>query len=117
MTWEGAMDVNLKGVYLCMKHEIPAMLKTGGGAIDYARDGIRINAVCPGFTHSEMVDPFLRDAPDLMTGMIDHFSASGRVGDSDAVADTIAFLCSHDARFVNGAALVVDGGDRGAAFM
>lgn len=150
--WDAAMDVNLKGVYLCMKHEIPAMLKAGGGAIvnvasifgikpnnmgatvygtskfgligmtkiaaiDYARDGIRINAVCPGFTHSEMVDPFLREAPDLMKVMVDHYSAAGRVGEADEVADAIAFLCSADARFVNGAALVVDGGDRAAAFM
>jgi NAD(P)-dependent dehydrogenase (short-subunit alcohol dehydrogenase family) len=80
-------------------------------AIDYGRQGIRINAICPGFTHSEMVDPFLRDAPDLMRTIVDHYSASGRVGEADEVANAIAFLCSDSARFVNGAALTVDGGD------
>lgn len=149
--WDDTVAVNLTGVFLCMKYEIPEMLKNGGGAIvnvasvfglkpnnmggtaygttkfgvvgmtkiaaiDYGRQGVRINAICPGFTHSEMVDPFLEDAPELMKTMIDHFSASGRVGDGDEVADAIAFLCSHDARFINGATLVVDGGDRGRAW-
>jgi NAD(P)-dependent dehydrogenase (short-subunit alcohol dehydrogenase family) len=149
--WDDTMAVNLKGVFLSMKYEIPAMLKNGGGAIvnvasvfglkpnnmgatvygaskfgligltqiaaiDYARQGIRINAVCPGFTHSAMVDPFLLYAPDLMRTALNHFTASGRVAEADEVADAIAFLCSHSARSMTGAALVVDGGDRARAW-
>ena len=149
--WDRVMNVNLKGVFLCMKYEIPAMLKNGGGAIvnmasiyglkpnnlgatpygtskfgvvgmtkiaaiDYGQKGIRINAICPGFTHSELVDPLLRDAPDVMRKMVDHYTAQNRIGDADEIADVIAFLCSHDARFVNGAALAVDGGDRMRAY-
>ena len=43
-----------------------------------------------------------------MRAVIDRHSASGRVGESEEIADAIAFLCSHSARFVNGAELVVD---------
>ena len=96
--------------YCATKFAVIGLTKTA--AIDYAQQGIRVNAICPGFTHSEMVDPYLRDAPDLMKPVIDQFSASGRLGESDEVADAIAFLCSHSARFINGAELTVDGGDR-----
>jgi len=85
-------------------------------AIDYGQQGIRVNAVCPGYAHSEMVDPYLRDEPELMTTIIEQYSAFGRVGESDEVADAIAFLCSRSARFINGAELVVDGGDRVRAY-
>jgi NAD(P)-dependent dehydrogenase (short-subunit alcohol dehydrogenase family) len=149
--WDETINVNLKGVFLSMKYEIPAMLKSGGGAIvnvssifglkpnnmggtaygttkfavvgltkiaavDYGQQGIRINAICPGFAHSEMVDPIIRDAPDLMRTMVRSYSAQNRVGEADEIADAIAFLCSHSARFINGAALVVDGGDRARAY-
>ena len=88
--WERIMDINLKGVWLCMKYEIPQMLKTGGGAIvnassfagitasrlglvvysgskhgvigltktaavEFGKQGIRINAVCPGATRTAML--------------------------------------------------------------
>jgi NAD(P)-dependent dehydrogenase (short-subunit alcohol dehydrogenase family) len=51
-----------------------------------------------------------------MRTALSHYSSSNRVGDADEIADAIAFLCSHSARFVNGAALVVDGGDRARAY-
>jgi NAD(P)-dependent dehydrogenase (short-subunit alcohol dehydrogenase family) len=95
--------------YVATKHAVIGLTKTA--AIDYGQQGIRVNAICPGFAHSEMVDPYLRDAPDLMKTVIDQLSASGRVGEADEIADAIAFLCSHSARFINGAELSVDGGD------
>src|SRR5262249_39234220 len=90
--WDEVIGVNLKGVFLCLKHEIPALLANGGGAIvnvasiygvkpsdmghaaysaskhgvvgltqsaaaDYGQSGLRINAIAPGFTRTEMVDP------------------------------------------------------------
>jgi NAD(P)-dependent dehydrogenase (short-subunit alcohol dehydrogenase family) len=48
--------------------------------------------------------------------MIDQFTASDRLGGSDEIADTIAFLCSHAARFFHGATFVVDGGDSGRVY-
>ncbi len=85
---------------------------TKNAAVDYGQQGIRVNAICPGYTHSEMVDPFLRNAPERMNKVVNQYSASGRVGEAAEIADAIAFLCSDSARFVNGAELTVDGGDR-----
>ncbi len=100
--------------YCASKYGVIGLTKTA--AVDYGQRGIRVNAICPGFTHSEMVDPYLRRAPDLMDRVVKQYSASGRVGDPDEIADAIAFLCSHSARFVNGAELTVDGGDRVRAY-
>ena len=140
------MDINLKAVWMCMKYEIPAMLKNGSGsivnisssygskpsdlghapysaskfaviglsksaAIDYGSQGIRINVVSPGFTHSEMVDPYIEAMPDLIDTAVSRHSASGRVGDPAEVAAAITWLCSDAASFVNGAVIPVDGGD------
>lgn len=144
--WDAVMNVNLKGVWLCMKYEIPAMLKQSKGAIvnvssiygykpsdvghapyctskfgviglsktaaiDYARQGIRVNVVTPGFTHSGMIDPLAEAAPELAKALCSRYSAQNRLGEPGEVADAITWLCSDDARFVNGAVLAVDGGD------
>ena len=144
--WDAAMNINLKAVWMCMKYEIPAMLKHGRGAIvnvssiygfkpsdvghapycaskfaviglsktaaiDYALQGIRVNVVSPGFTHSEMVDPGVEALPELFKAVVQRYSAQNRVGDAEEVAEAITWLCSDAARFVNGAVRAVDGGD------
>jgi A-factor type gamma-butyrolactone 1'-reductase (1S-forming) len=77
-------------------------------AIDYAQQGIRVNVVAPGFTHSEMVD----SAPvELLQTVALKYSAMNRLGEADETAEAITWLCSDAARFVNGAVLPVDGGD------
>ena len=143
--WDEVMGVNLKGVWLCMKHEIPAMLANGGGAIvnvasiygskpsdmghatyavskhgvvgltksaavDYGQSNIRINAVAPGFTLSEMVDPNRPGAAERYKLLIARHSAMNRFGKSEETANAIVWLCSDAASFVNGAVLAVDGG-------
>jgi NAD(P)-dependent dehydrogenase (short-subunit alcohol dehydrogenase family) len=147
--WDEVMNVNLKGVWLCMKHQIPAMLAGGGGAIvnvasiygskpsdmghgpyatskhaviglttsaavDYGQSPIRINAVAPGFTRSEMVNP------DRAPRAAEHYklltarhSSMNRLGRAEEVANAIVWLCSDEASFVNGAVLTVDGGGAG----
>lgn len=144
-TWDAVMNTNLKAVWMCMKYEIPAMLRSGAGAIvnissiygfkgsdlghapyaaskfgvigltksaaiDYGQRGIRINAVAPGFTHSEMVDPYVEAAPEFMNTIIHRHSAMNRLGHAEETAEAIVWLCSDAARFVNGAVLPVDGG-------
>lgn len=89
---------------------------TQSAAIDYAPQGIRVNAVCPGFTHSEMVDPYVEAAPDLMKTIVSRHSAQNRLGDAHETAEAIAWLCSDAASFVNGAALPVDGGTTSRPF-
>jgi len=140
------MNSNLKGVWMCVKYEIPAMLTHGKGsivnissiygfkpsdvghapycaskfgliglsktaAVDYAQQGIRVNVVSPGFTHSEAVDPYIESEPELMKAVVGRYSAANRLGDADEVAESIAWLCSDASRFVNGVVLPVDGGD------
>lgn len=143
--WNTTINVNLTGVWLCMKYEIRAMLKSGGGsivnissiygykpsdvghsaysaskhgviglsgsaAIDYAKDGIRVNTVCPGYCHSEMVDPAFEAQPELAKSVLNRHSATERLGESDEAAEVMAWLCSDASSFVNGASLTVDGG-------
>ena len=95
--------------YLASKHAVIGLSKTA--AIDYGQQGIRINVVSPGFTHSEMVDPFLENAPDLMKDVIQRHSGMNRVGLAEESADAMFWLGSDGARFVNGAVIPVDGGD------
>ncbi|KAL5359436.1 oxidoreductase, partial [Aspergillus floccosus] len=81
---------------------------TRSDAIDYSKDGIRVNCVCPGVietpmtTYNEEVRERLRPAVDI--------APMRRMGKPEEVADTVLFLCSTFASFVQGHALVVDGG-------
>ena len=143
--WDEVMGVNLKGVWLCMKHEIAALLAGGGGAIvnvasiyglkpsdighapystskfgvvgltqsaasDYGQMGLRINAIAPGFTRSEMVDPNRPGAAERYRALTARHSGMNRLGRADEPANAIVWLCSDAASYVNGAVLVVDGG-------
>lgn len=142
--WDTVMDVNLKGVFLCMKYEIAEMLKTGGGTIvnnssvyglksstvghmpyavskhgmialtktaahEYATKGIRINAVCPGWTHSEIVDAALEAYP-AVNQLIAEQVPMQRVADSIEIARVVMWLCSDESSYITGQAIAPDGG-------
>ncbi|MGZ4795893.1 MAG: SDR family NAD(P)-dependent oxidoreductase [Acidimicrobiia bacterium] len=80
-------------------------------AIDYGRSGIRVNAICPGFIDTPMLQAVF--AMDGMEGVLADITAAhqlGRLGRADEIAAAAAFLCSDDASFVTGVALPVDGG-------
>lgn len=77
-------------------------------ALDHGRDGVRVNAVCPSLTHSEMTDG-MQDNTALIDKFIERIPL-GRVAEPDDIAAVIAFLASDDARFVTGVNLPVDGG-------
>lgn len=144
--WDAALATNLRSVFVCMKHQIPAMLARGGGAIvnmasryglfagdignapyatskfgvvglsktaaiDYAEQGLRINAICPGYIHSEMVDPFLESEPELMSRIIHRHNGMNRVGEPQEIAEAVTWLLSSQSSFVNGTALLVSGGE------
>jgi len=141
--WDTIMNVNAKGVFLGMKHAIPAMQRTGGGAIvnissisgfvgqkmihmaynaskgavriatkaaavQYARDGIRVNSVHPGMlppmrSSKTSADPAWRAK---MIGAVP-MKREGRV---EEVAYAVLFLASDEASYITGTELVVDGG-------
>lgn len=95
--------------YCASKFGVVGLSKTA--AIDYADKGVRVNAICPGFIHSEMVDPYIEAEPDLMARTILRHSAMNRVGESDEIAQAVTWLLSAQASFVNGTALLVSGGE------
>jgi NAD(P)-dependent dehydrogenase (short-subunit alcohol dehydrogenase family) len=132
--------VNLRSVFLCMKHEIPHMLAEGGSvvntasgaglvaypgqapyvsskhgvigltktaALEYGRQGVRVNAVCPGTVLTPMVEKVI--ARGLEPALI-ALHPIGRIGTADEVANAVLWLCSDDASFVIGHSLSVDGG-------
>ncbi|MFN7918703.1 MAG: SDR family oxidoreductase [Bryobacteraceae bacterium] len=94
--------------YCASKHAVIGLTKSA--AIDYAAQGIRANAVAPGFTHSDMVDPVAESSPDFMRAILTRHSAMRRLGESEEAAAAIVWLCSDAASFVNGAVIQVDGG-------
>lgn len=81
-------------------------------AIDYARDGIRVNSVAPGTIDSPMLAAFAaaQADPDATRKRFDEVQPRGRVGTIEEVADVVAFLLSSKASFINGATISVDGG-------
>ncbi|GGX04950.1 3-oxoacyl-ACP reductase [Pigmentiphaga litoralis] len=77
-------------------------------AMDHGRDGVRVNAVCPSLTRSEMTDDMFENQ-ELMDKFMERIPL-GRAAEAEDIADVIAFLGSDDARFVTGVNLPVDGG-------
>ena len=96
------------GPYAAAKHGVIGLTKTA--AVDYGDKGIRVNALCPGYCHSEMVDPYVEAEPALFEKIIARHSAMNRLGESHEVADAIEWLLSDKSSFVNGAAIPLDGG-------
>ena len=141
--WQRVLGVNLTGVWLCMKHEIPLMLKQGGAivnmssilgtvgfagsvaydaakhgvigltqtaALEYAVKGIRVNAVCPGFISTPMLEGAgIVPGTDLYKSIAD-LHPMKRLGTPEEVAEAVVWLCSDAASFVTGVSLLVDGG-------
>jgi NAD(P)-dependent dehydrogenase (short-subunit alcohol dehydrogenase family) len=141
--WQKVIAVNLTGVWLCMKHEIPALLKNGGAivnmasilgtvgfanasaytaakhgvigmtkvaAIEYATQGIRINAVCPGFIATPMLERAgMLENPELRE-MLENMHPVKRMGRPEEIASAVVWLCSAESSFVTGHAMLVDGG-------
>lgn len=96
-----------QAAYIACKHAILGLTKTA--AIDYAAQGIRINAVCPGVIRTPMAEELIRRNPQLEEMFTKEIPA-GRLGKSEEIADAVLWLCSPQASYINGHALVVDGG-------
>ena len=141
--WDRVIGINLKGVWLCMKNEIPKMLEHGGGAIvnmssiagligfqgispydaskhgvigltktaalEYAKQGIRVNAISPGIIHTAMIDRFTNGDP-AVTAQFTQGIPMGRMGKPEEIASAVIWLCSEGGGYTTGQSLVVDGG-------
>jgi len=145
--WDKLMDINLKGVWACLKAELPVMEAQGSGAIvntasesglvgmgglasysaskhgvvgltktvalEYATRGIRVNAIAPGPTNTNIQSGMSGGGdPSEMefdtSAMID--VPMDRIADPEEMAGAVAFLCSDDAWYISGHTLPVDGG-------
>lgn len=93
--------------YVASKHAVVGLTKAL--AIEWARFGIRVNAVAPGLTDSPMVQDLIRQFPQVMADRVSRIPLA-RPGVADEQADAIVFLASDQASYVTGAVLVVDGG-------
>src|SRR5689334_6943440 len=140
--WQRIVGINLTGVFLCMKYEIAAMKRTGGGAIintasvggligtagvtaycatkhgvvgltksaalDHIKDGIRINAVCPGGTRTAMLEEWFKH-PEVERAALSQ-TPIGRMADPSEIARSVLFLASDESSFFAGQAPVADAG-------
>jgi NAD(P)-dependent dehydrogenase (short-subunit alcohol dehydrogenase family) len=93
--------------YTASKHGVLGLTKCG--ATEYAKQGIRVNAICPGSTDTPMLRGFMGGDPD-MERLIRSTSITGELGKADDVAAAAVWLCSDDAAWVSGVSMVVDGG-------
>lgn len=77
--------------------------------MDHAAEGIRVNAVCPSWVRTPMLDEELKQNPEVKD-MIGAIVPIKRAAECDEVSDTIAFLCSPAASYINGTGLIIDAG-------
>ena len=141
--WQQVINLNLTGVFLCMKSELAIMLKQRSGvivnmssvagvtgfpghaaytaskhgvigltkaaSIEYAQLGIRVNAICPAYTRTPMLDRMLGQKPDLEAKLISRVPLR-RLGTTAEIAQAAIYLFSDAAAFITGHSLVLDGG-------
>ena len=141
--WDSLMAVNLRGVWLCMKHELATMVPLGRGtivntasvagvvgtaglssytaakhgvvgltrtaAVEHGCNGIRVNAIAPGFTRTPMVKDVLDD-PNIDIDQLLAASPMGRMAEPREIAEAVLWLTSPLSSFVTGHVLVADGG-------
>jgi NAD(P)-dependent dehydrogenase (short-subunit alcohol dehydrogenase family) len=141
--WRRVIAINLTGVWLCMRYQIPEILKNGGSivnissilghvgfanapayvaakhgvvgltksaAIEYGTQGIRINAVCPAFIYTPLLEQAGITEGSDMYNHIAGLHPMKRMGRPEEVAGMVTWLCSDQASFVTGVPMLVDGG-------
>lgn len=96
-----------RSAYVSSKHGVMGLTKTA--ALEYGRDGIRVNAVSPGHTMTPLVEEAFKKYPEMADEIICKYPV-GRLGKSEEIASTVLWLSSEKASFVTGQTIVVDGG-------
>jgi NAD(P)-dependent dehydrogenase (short-subunit alcohol dehydrogenase family) len=93
--------------YTASKHAVIGLTKSV--ALTYARQNIRVNALCPGVILTAMVEGVMQLSPEVKA-QLENFSPLGRIGQPEEMAEAAIWLASDKSSFVNGHALVADGG-------
>lgn len=141
-TFDRNVAVNLKGVFLCMRAELPQMVRQGGGvilnvssvagisgapmlgpyaaakhgvigltktaALEYARRNVRVNALCPAYTRTPILDEL-----NTRAGTLDNMAAAipmRRLGRPEEIVQAMLWACSRENSFMTGQAIALDGG-------
>ena len=101
--------VGFRGIsaYVASKHGVAGLTKTA--SLEYAEAGIRINAVCPGFIRTPLLERFINHNPELEAQLV-QLEPVGRIGTPEEVAEAVVWLSSDAASFVTGHTMAVDGG-------
>ena len=103
----GLVGLAMYPAYVASKHGVIGLTKTA--ALEYAKSGIRVNAVCPGVIQTPMIDRVLTRHPQL-ADLLTATEPVGRLGKPEEIAEAAVWLCSDAASFVTGHAMAVDGG-------
>jgi NAD(P)-dependent dehydrogenase (short-subunit alcohol dehydrogenase family) len=93
--------------YSASKFAVVGMTKSA--ALEYGRKNIRINAVCPGYTHSALLDKLLEGRPD-MEETLKRLIPMDRFGEPHEIAEAVAWLASDNSKYMTGQTLILDGG-------
>lgn len=145
-TFNKLVNINFKGVWLCLKYILPPMLQQGKGAIvnmssfvgvvshpaaslysatkhavwgltqstalEFAKKGIRVNAVGPGTIDTPMIQDFINmnNGDPTVMDAINAAHPIGRQGKPEEVANAVVWLCSDEASFITGHMMLIDGG-------
>ena len=139
--WNRVLAVDLTGTFSCLRHELPAIIASGGGSVvncasvaglraaatlpaytaakhgvvgltkaaaaEYARAGVRVNAICPGTVDTPM---FRASMPPELVERLVRTNPVGRLAEAREIADIAVWLCDDAPGFLTGQAIVVDGG-------
>lgn len=104
---QGVVGIPLSTAYTASKHAVLGLTRTASE--DYAKDGLRINAILPGYTET----PLTTKSPEILKAMDERVATAvpmGRMGRPEEIADGVLYLAGGRSSFVTGAALSVDGG-------
>jgi NAD(P)-dependent dehydrogenase (short-subunit alcohol dehydrogenase family) len=96
------------GAYVAAKHGLVGATRTA--ALEYAKAGIRVNAVCPGFIETPLLHQTEVGSNEQVLQAIASLHPIGRLGTPEEIACMVLWLCSDAASFVTGATMIVDGG-------